>query len=360
MGPTRAVRPPVERSASLPPTVRATDGGDARGAIVAPAAVRPAPSPPVPVPSPLPPDPRPSRPPLSPGSRSQPSGSSARERSLPPTSRGGWVPGRAALDAADVVPDSAGRVDAGRVDAGRAGAGRDAAVVPGTGRVPTPGRPDPGATRAVAAMPPVARDVPRPDPRRADGPGRGDPAGGTPGRAVPGRDAAGRDAAGRDAVGREPSRPGTSDRGAPGPAGPGEDSRGLAERRQASIDRGTGTDLIPREGGRRGRRGPNPDRGAANVATDAMYDTVDQAALRRVDVHERTADSTVYRKVNRSGATPDRAGSDRAGVDPAATELVAAPAARRVAGRGRRDRPTQLTERMAVRVGEAGAAGAVG
>ncbi|EFC78874.1 transglycosylase domain-containing protein [Parafrankia sp. EUN1f] len=38
---------------------------------------------------------------------------------------------------------------------------------------------------------------------------------------------------------------------------------------------------------------------------NALYDTVDQAALRRVDVHERTADATVYRKVAPGGAAVD-------------------------------------------------------
>ncbi|CAO5193317.1 Membrane carboxypeptidase (Penicillin-binding protein) [Frankia sp. AiPs1] len=142
--------------------------------------------------------------------------------------------------------------------------------------------------------------------------------------------------------------------------------RGIADARQASADRGTGTDLIPRTGGRRGRRGEGTTRGtAASVAADAMYDTVDQAALRRVDVRERTADSTVYGKVSQpgNGASQSSRGQDgrgRGGRDQAeddATALMAGPGTRRIAGRGRRERPTQLTERMAVRVGEAGDSG---
>ncbi|WP_308301641.1 transglycosylase domain-containing protein [Frankia umida] len=144
---------------------------------------------------------------------------------------------------------------------------------------------------------------------------------------------------------------------------PGDGRRGIADRRQASLDRGTGTDLIPRDSGRGARPGSKPGLSTPSVAADAMYDTIDQAALRRVDVHERTADATVYRKVDRrgpEGTAAERTAAVRSGRPPV-DEQRSAPAAatRRVAGRGQRDRPTQLTERMAMRVGEAGAAGAV-
>ncbi|EIV95098.1 transglycosylase domain-containing protein, partial [Frankia sp. QA3] len=93
-----------------------------------------------------------------------------------------------------------------------------------------------------------------------------------------------------------------------------------------------------------------PDRAAGGPRTspnvNTLYDTVDQAALRRVDVRERTADATVYHKVTADPAGPDATGG--AGM----TEVTPV---RRVAGR-RRDRPTQATERMAVRVGEREAA----
>ncbi|MCM3924998.1 penicillin-binding protein, partial [Frankia sp. AiPs1] len=84
----------------------------------------------------------------------------------------------------------------------------------------------------------------------------------------------------------------------------------------------------------------------ASGEVNTLYDTVDQAALRRVDVSERTADATVYRKV-----TADQAGRGAA----SGAGMTEVTPVRRVAGR-RRDRPTQATERMALRVGELEAA----
>ena len=144
-------------------------------------------------------------------------------------------------------------------------------------------------------------------PPERDMPGRGMPDRGMPERGVADRRAPDRTApptrAGRAGSGR-----GRPDRGA-GPA----DYRGTAGR----TDRGTRTGISDR-GGRggagRGRSGAadtdsttriravhgDRDRtgGAAGPPKiNALYDTVDQAALRRIDVRERTADATVYHKV---------------------------------------------------------------
>jgi len=55
--------------------------------------------------------------------------------------------------------------------------------------------------------------------------------------------------------------------------------------------------------------GPNGAGGRAAAAgrANTLYDTVDQAALRRVDIRERDADSTVYRKVSPDGGSGDPA-----------------------------------------------------
>ncbi|WP_235947350.1 transglycosylase domain-containing protein [Candidatus Frankia alpina] len=193
--------------------------------------------------------------------------------------------------------------------------GAGAAGDPRASRDPGPAR-DPGSTRAVAGGP----FVPVVDP----GPGSRT------------------DQASAGGAGTDPCRRGD-----------------WAAAEEPVVGGGRGRDRAGAVGARRGSGPDHPDRpprptgpdraagaprGPAGVNT--LYDTVDQAALRRVDVRERTADATVYHKVAPEPA--GREGADRAGM----TEVTPV---RRVAGR-RRDRPTQATERMALRVGKREAA----
>ncbi|MCK9930794.1 penicillin-binding protein, partial [Frankia sp. Mgl5] len=61
-----------------------------------------------------------------------------------------------------------------------------------------------------------------------------------------------------------------------------------------------------------GGRGAGPEEPAGR--TNALYDTVDQAALRRVDVRERTADATVYHKVAPGDGLDSFGDGDRTGL----------------------------------------------
>ncbi|MCK9893279.1 transglycosylase domain-containing protein [Frankia sp. AgB32] len=215
---------------------------------------------------------------------------------------------------------------------------------------------DPPATRAVApGIPPRGPDPRGPDPRRAVRPAEA-AASSAAGLAAADdlRRRAGRGVTDKGIADREANtgRPGVSDRA----AGPG-DATGAGP--------GTSTSLIPRSGPRRGRTGAGA--GSARAAdrtgagrgrsdrsarpggpdgTDARYDTVDQAALRRIDIRERDAESTVYRKVNPTDAEADAAGG---------AAMTAVTPGRRIAGR-RRDQPTRATEQMALRIGEREAA----
>ncbi|WP_018504072.1 transglycosylase domain-containing protein [Parafrankia discariae] len=61
-----------------------------------------------------------------------------------------------------------------------------------------------------------------------------------------------------------------------------------------------------------GGRGAGPEEPTGR--TNALYDTVDQAALRRVDVRERTADATVYHKVAPGDGLDSFGDADRTGL----------------------------------------------
>ncbi len=242
----------------------------------------------------------------------------AAERSLP----GGapeWPATRAA--GRQTTSDAPGRVPA---------APRDPATFRDAGRPRDAGSTrDAGPTRAVAGGP----FIPVVDPRGGTGPDQ-PPVGGN--GTDPRRRAdrlAGDEPAVRGGRGRER----TGGRGVPDRRSGG--MAGVGDRSGPDLDRPSGPPLPT------GRdRAAGAPRTSAEVNT--IYDTVDQAALRRVDVSERTADATVYRKV-----TAEQAGRDAA----AGAGMTEVTPVRRVAGR-RRDRPTQATERMALRVGELEAA----
>nr|WP_241830068.1 transglycosylase domain-containing protein [Parafrankia colletiae] len=190
--------------------------------------------------------------------------------------------GRAAAAGAGTGSGTGAGTAGGRGYSDRGGSRQTGAGRTGSGRVSNPrgqfGREDPDRgdlTRAASS-----------------GPGE-PPASGRAPRSVAGRAAAER-AAGRPAA--------VDDRGGRGERG----ARGEPERRDRTERLSAATTRLRavRPGGGRPSTPEQPP-----ARPNAIYDTVDQAALSRVDVAERTADATVYRKVTPGGAAGRSGGS---------------------------------------------------
>ncbi|OHV54970.1 glycosyl transferase [Frankia sp. CcI156] len=225
-----------------------------------------------------------------------------------------------------------GQAQPGQARAGQARAGQ----AQGRRLVPPTGRPTGGRGERTALVPPAAPSAAARTNTPPDG-GTGRGAGATVGGWVPDR-GIGKS----DAPGREPSsaRPGM-------PVGEATGRRrggGAPSGRATPTRRVPGRGFSDRTASDRGVPDRGPDQPADRTAgeVNTLYDTVDQEALRRVDVRERTVDATVYHKVmperdSRNGRRNGVSDRDRM------TEVTPA---QRVAGR--RDL-TRATELMAVR-----------
>ncbi|MBE3204322.1 MULTISPECIES: transglycosylase domain-containing protein [Parafrankia] len=212
---------------------------------------------------------------------------------------------------ADAGPASGGRGFSDRAEGSRSGSRQTGAERTGSGRVLNPRSTNPRSSSPRNTS--AGRTPPTGGPARGDVAGPG-PAGGPGGRGGSGRPQPG--GAGADSTALlnggpaadRPSRPVAGRAaaararatGAAGAAGAAGATAGAGGSRSERLSGATTRLRAYRPGG--GRQSPS-DQPPGQV--NALYDTVDQAALRRVDVHERTADATVYRKVTPGGAAVD-------------------------------------------------------
>ncbi|OHV27253.1 glycosyl transferase [Parafrankia soli] len=225
-----------------------------------------------------------------------------------------------------------GRPGAGPVEPGRTGSDRlpatrgDSARIDAARGEATRGDSTRGATRGDSA----GGGFPRGD-ARGDARGelaRGDSGRGAPGQREPGRGEprpGGPEGRGRAAApDADPAATRTQRRAGGRPPRP-VAGRAAADRAAARSAAGVGAAEATGRDGRLtgattrlrayrpgGGRGAGPEEPAGR--TNALYDTVDQAALRRVDVRERTADATVYHKVAPGDGLDSFGDGDRTGL----------------------------------------------